>query len=407
MKLTTKNNGNTQLNKSIRNFKHQLSFIFLSTGALLTAFLLSYCSKPKSVNNNFEAVDTLVKKEAFQKEIDGKKVDLFVLQNDSGMVVKITNYGARIVSILVPDKNGKYDDITLGYPTIDGYLTDSMYLGCVVGRYANRIGKAQFKLDGKLYKLAANDHGNSLHGGNKGFSARVWDAVQQGDTLTLTYTSPDMEEGYPGNLTVKVQYILTNDNEIIMNYEATTDKKTVVNLTNHAYYNLHGEGNGTILDHFLEIFANQTTEIDSLLIPTGKLVDVKDTPFDFNTPHTIGERINTDNEQIKFGKGYDHNWVLNKKEGEFALAVRLTDTISGRILELYTTEPGVQVYSGNFMNGSVKGKSGKPYEYRTAIAMEPQHFPDSPNKPNFPSTILNPGEKYTQTSIVKIRIQKQ
>jgi len=331
-------------------------------------------------------------------------VNLYTLKNDSGMVVKITNFGARIVSMLVPDKNGKYDDITLGFSSIDGYLNDDMYLGCVVGGYANRIGKATFKLDGKTYSLYANDHGNTLHGGLKGFDKKVWDATQQGDTLTLTYTSPDGEEGYPGTLKVTVQYILTNNNELIMKYEATTDKKTIVNLTNHAYYNLHGEGNGDILDHYLEIFASQTTPVGSLLIPTGALADVTNTPFDFRKPHKIGERINDDNDQLKKGKGYDHNWVLDKKENELSLAVRLTDSISGRILELYTTEPGIQVYSGNFMNGKVVGKSGKPYNHRGAIAMEPQHFPDSPNKPNFPSVVLEPGKTYTQTSIVKIGI---
>ncbi|HPO64853.1 MAG TPA: aldose epimerase family protein [Bacteroidales bacterium] len=374
--------------------------------AVLATLLVAACSTKKQENNQFEAVDTLVKASAFQREIDGKQVNLYTLTNDSGMVVKITNYGARIVSMLVPDKNDKYDDITLGYNSIDGYLNDNMYLGCVVGRYANRIGKATFKLDGKTYKLYANDNGNSLHGGLKGFDKKVWDATQQGDTLTLTYTSPDGEEGYPGTLKVTVQYILTNNNELIMKYEATTDKKTVLNLTNHAYYNLHGEGNGDILDHYLEIFASQTTAVDSLLIPTGELADVTNTPFDFRKPHKIGERINEDNEQLKNGKGYDHNWVLDKKDNELALAVRLTDSISGRVLELYTTEPGIQVYSGNFMNGKVVGKSGKPYNYRGAIAMEPQHFPDSPNKPNFPSVVLEPGKTYTQTSIVKIGIVK-
>lgn len=376
----------------------------LFVNAVLATLVLAACSSKKQENNNFEAVDTLVKASAFQREIDGKQVNLYTLKNDSGMVVKITNFGARIVSMLVPDKNGKYDDITLGFSSIDGYLNDDMYLGCVVGRYANRIGKATFKLDGKIYSLYANDHGNTLHGGLKGFDKKVWDATQQGDTLTLTYISPDGEEGYPGTLKVTVQYMLTNDNELIMKYEATTDKKTIVNLTNHAYYNLHGEGNSDILDHYLEIFASHTTPVDSLLIPTGVLADVTNTPFDFRKPHKIGERINEANDQLKNGKGYDHNWVLDKKENELSLAVRLTDSISGRVLELYTTEPGIQVYSGNFMNGKVVGKSGKPYNYRGAIAMEPQHFPDSPNKPNFPSVVLEPGKTYTQTSIVKIGI---
>ncbi len=372
--------------------------------AVLASILLVACTSQKETDNNFVAVDTLVKVSAFEKNIDGKEVKLFTLKNDSGMVVKITNYGARIVSMLFPDKNGKYDDITLGYATIEDYLKDNMYLGCVVGRYANRIGKATFKLDGKTYNLFANDNGNSLHGGEKGFDKKVWDAVQNEDTLTLTYTSPDGEEGYPGNLQVTLQYILTNSNELIMKYEAVTDKKTIVNLTNHAYYNLHGEGTGDILDHDLEIFASKTTPVDSLLIPTGELTDVANTPFDFLKPTKIGKRINEPNEQLKNGRGYDHNWVLDKNDNELSPAVRLTDSISGRILELYTTEPGVQVYTGNFMNGQVIGKSGKSYNYRAAIAMEPQHFPDSPNKPHFPSVVLEPGKKYTQTSIVKLKL---
>lgn len=371
------------------------------------SIVIASCSQKQLQDNNFEALDTLVKASAFEKELDGKKVSLFTLRNDSGIIVKITNYGARIVSILVPDKNGRYEDITLGYRTLDEYLTDNMYLGCIVGRYANRIGKAQFKLDNKVYKLAANDNGNSLHGGSKGFDKQVWDASQNNDTLTLTYTSPDMEEGYPGNLTVIVKYILNNNNELIIQYEATTDKKTIINLTNHAYFNLHGEGNADILDHTLEIFANHITPVDSLLIPTGEIVTVKNTPFDFTIPHKIGARINDENTQIKYGRGYDHNWVLDKPTlDELTLAVRVTDSISGRILELYTTEPGVQFYSGNFMNGSRNGKKGKPYNYRSGLAIEPQHFPDSPNKPNFPNVVLNPGEKYTQTSLFKFTILK-
>jgi aldose 1-epimerase len=373
----------------------------------IAALIFVSCNQSKQVTSNgFEAVDTLVKQASFQKEIDGKKVDLFTLKNDSGMVVKVTNYGAHIVSIIVPDKNGIYADVSLGYSSIEGYLNDNMFLGAAIGRYANRIAGAKFKLDGKEFTLAANDNGNTLHGGNKGFDKVVWDAVQIGDTLTLTYVSPDMEEGYPGTLTVKLNYILTNDNEIKMEYLATTDKNTVVNLTNHAYYNLQGEGASDILGHKLEIFANQTTPVVKGLIPTGKLADVAGTPFDFNTPHTIGERINNDNEQLKLGGGYDHNWILNKKDNELSLAIRLSDTISGRVLELYTTEPGIQVYSGNFMDGSRKGKSGKTHNYRTGIAMEPQHFPDSPNHPEFPNVILKPGDTYKQTSIVKFLVKK-
>lgn len=372
----------------------------------IAAVAFTACNQASKTDDGFLAVDTLAQQKNFQAEIDGKKTDLFTLKNDSGMVVKVTNYGARIVSVLVKDKNGKYDDVNLGYASVAEYQKDGMFLGAAIGRYGNRIGKATFKLDGKEYKLAANDHGNTLHGGVKGYDKVVWDAVQNGDTLTLSYTSPDMEEGYPGTLNVKLQYILTNNNEIVMNYEATTDKSTVVNLTNHAYYNLSGEGNGDILGNLLQVNAAQTTEVDTLLIPTGKLSDVAGTPFDFNTTTAIGARIGEDNQQLKCGGGYDHNWVLTKKEGELSLAISLTDTVSGRRLEIFTTEPAIQIYVGNFMKGIVKGKTGKTLNYRSAIAMEPQHFPDSPNKANFPSTVLKPGETYKQTSIVKFSVVK-
>jgi len=373
---------------------------------LLSVFFFTACKNNHVFDNNFAAVDTLVKPENFQKTIDGKEVKLYTLKNDSGLVVKITNYGARIVSILAPDKNGKYADIVLGYASIDDYLKDNMFLGCAVGRYANRIGDAKFKINNKEYHLAPNDNGNTLHGGIKGFDKKVWDAIQHGDTLELTYVSADMEEGFPGNLTTKVWYIITNNNELVIKYEATTDKTTILNLTNHSYFNLQGEGSNTILDHYLQIMASQTSEVNNELIPTGKIIPVDNTPFDFRSPHLIGERINADNEQLINGKGYDHNWILDKQNSDLTLAIRLSDSISGRVLELYTTEPGIQVYTGNFMDGSVKGKSGKPYKYRAAIAMEPQHFPDSPNHSNFPSTLLNPEEKYTQTSIFKVLINK-
>lgn len=380
------------------------NYLLLLCSSLL---LFSSCKLAETpLDNGFISVDTLVKPENFQKEIDGKMVDLYTLKNDSGLVVKFTNFGARIVSVLMPDKNGKYADITLGYPSIDEYTKDDMYLGITVGRYANRIAKGTFSIDGKEYHVPINNGKNSLHGGLKGFHFLVWDAKQSKDTLTFILNNPDMAEGYPGNLKVKLSYIITNSNELKMEYEATSDKKTVINLTNHAYYNLHGEGEGDILDHFVEIFANQTTPVDDGLIPSGKLAEVVGTPFDFNLPVEIGKRINEENEQLKFGNGYDHNWVLSKKPGEIGLAVRLYDTISGRVVEFYTTEPGVQFYSGNFMTGKVKGKSGKPYNYRSAVAFEPQHFPDSPNHPNFPSTLLSPGEVYKQTSIVKFLIRK-
>ncbi len=374
---------------------------------LSLSLVLIACNRQSLTNDNgLLALDTLAKQSSFQREIDGKKVDLYCLKNDSGLIVKITNYGAKIVSVLLPDKHGKYGDICLGYPNLEGYFTDSMYLGTSVGRYANRIAKGKFKLDGKEYSLALNNGVNTLHGGFKGFDKVVWDAVQNGDTISLSYVSADMEEGYPGKVTVHLKYILTNANELKMEYEATTDKKTIINLTNHAYYNLHGEGNGDILDHKLEILASATTPVDINLIPTGKIEPVKGTPFDFLVPEQIGKRINDDNQQLKNGKGYDHNWVLDKKDGELALAIVLTDTCSGRVIELSTTEPGIQFYSGNFMKGTTNGKSGKPHAYRTGVAFEPQHFPDSPNRPNFPKVELKPGETYKQLSIVRFTVKK-
>ncbi len=351
---------------------------------------------------NFTALDTLVKKSSFEKIVDGKKVDLYTLKNEGGVTVKITNFGGCIVQVLTKDRQGKYADITLGYSSLEGYQNDKMFLGATVGRYANRIAKGMFRLDGKTYKLALNDGKNTLHGGLKGFNKVVWNAVQDGNKLTLTYISPDMEEGYPGELHTTVTYTLTPLDELLIDFKATTSKKTIVNLTNHAYYNLAGEGSGSILGHELQIFGDKITPVDETLIPTGKFMDVENTPFDFRVPKAIGKDINdTLNQQIKFGKGFDHNWVLNKQQDSLRLAARLTEPVSGRVMELWTTQPGLQFYSGNFMNGTVIGKSGKPYAYRNALALEPQHFPDSPNQPAFPTVVLNPGETYHQQILLK------
>jgi aldose 1-epimerase len=379
--------------------------ILLITAA--AAIILSSCkqAEKKAEDNGFAGLDSLVKKENFQKEIDGKKTDLFTLKNDSGMVVKITNYGGRIVSVLVKGKDGKYADVALGFSNIDKYLADKTYCGAIAGRYANRIAKAKFKIDGKEYKLAVNNGQNSLHGGIKGFDKMVWDAVQNGDTLSLKYVSADMEEGFPGKVDVELNYILTNANELKLEISATTDKKTIINLAGHAYFNLEGEGNGDILDQFLEIFGDKTTPVDTALIPTGKFADIKGTPFDFTTSYTIGKRINEENEQLKFGNGYDHNWVLTNQTGQLALAARVTDTISGRIMEISTTEPGIQFYSGNFLGG-VTGKSGKEYNKRFGLALEPQHYPNSPNQPNFPSVILEPKKIYKTTNVYKFLVKK-
>lgn len=370
-------------------------------------FMFISCKQGKQkADNGFASLDTLVKGENFQKTIDGKQAGLYTLKNDSGMVVKITNYGAHIVSVLVPDKNGNYADVLLGYSGIDGYLKDSSYSGAIVGRYANRIAKGKFKLDGKEYTLPLNNGPNSLHGGIKGFDKVVWNATQNGDSLLLSYISQDKEEGYPGKVEAKVLYILTKDNELKIEFEATTDKPTVINLSTHGYFNLKGEGNGDILDQELEIFADSITSVDETMIPTGKIESVKGTPFDFTSPYIIGQRINDKNEQLKFGSGYDHNWVLNNKTGELALGVRLRDPKSGRVMEVYTTEPGVQFYSTNFLMGFHTGKSGKPLKYRNGAAFEPQHYPDSPNHDNFPSTIVRPGKTYKSETIYKFTIRK-
>jgi aldose 1-epimerase len=382
---------------------------------LLTACMLVVACTPKKGNTaganvdstNYAAVDTLAQASAFHQTVDGKQVDLYTLKNENGITVKITNFGACIVQVLTKDKSGKYDDITLGYNTLKGYQADNMFLGATVGRYANRIAKASFKLDGKSYKLAVNNGVNALHGGIRGFNKVVWDAVQTGNSLTLKYSSADMEEGYPGKLDVTLIYTLTDKNELQIDFSAVTDKKTVINLTNHAYYNLKGEGSGDILGHTLQINADKITPVDNSLIPTGKLMDVANTPFDFRAAKLIGKGINDSlNEQIRFGKGFDHNWMLNKKADSLSLAACLSETTTGRSIEVWTTDPAIQFYSGNFMNGTVKGKRGNPYNFRNAVAMEPQHYPDSPNHPEFPSVVLNPGKKYHHLIVLKFGTNK-
>ena len=328
------------------------------------------------------------------------------------MVVKATNYGAIITEITVPDRDGNMADITLGYNDISGYTNavDKPYFGAVVGRYGNRIAKGKFTLDGTEYTLAINNYPNSLHGGLIGFDKVIWDAEIVGDNeVRFTYLAKDKEEGYPGNLNVSVTYTLTDDNEIVVDYEATTDKATPVNLTQHAYFNLKGEGEGTILDHELMINADRYTPVDNTLIPTGELVPVDGTPFDFREAKNIGKDIGQTNEQLQFGGGYDHNWVLNgnKDDDELDLAARLYEPTTGRVLEVYTTEPGIQFYCGGFLKGQLKGKSGKPYVYQGGLVLETQHFPDSPNQPSFPTTILKPGETLQSQTVFKFSVDKQ
>lgn len=378
------------------------SSLLLLLPALLLLFFVS-CGQKKQSDGKENLF--IPKAENFDTTIDGKKVQLYSLKNKNGLELWVTNFGLRVVSLITPDKNGQFADIVLGYKTIDEYINDNSFFGGVVGRFGNRLDLGKFTIDNQNFQVTINDGINSLHGGKRGFDKVVWDAVPAVNSITFTYVSPDMEEGYPGALTAVVKYTLTDDNEFKIEYEATTDKPTIVNLTQHSYFNLRGEGYSTILDHNLEINADKFTPVDSTLIPTGELMPVDSTPFDFRIPKLIGLQINdTQNEQLKFGGGYDHNWVLRKDSTELSFAVRLTDTTSGRVLEVYTTEPGLQFYSGNFLNGKIVGKSGKPYQYRSAIVLETQHFPDSPNQTNFPNTILKPGEKYTQTCIYKFSI---
>jgi aldose 1-epimerase len=350
-----------------------------------------------------------VKQEPFGTTPDGQKVDLYTLTNANGMQIKIMNYGAAITSVIVPDRNGKFEDIVPGYDNFDGYLKANPYFGGIVGRFGNRIAKGKFTLDGIEYTLAANNNGNHLHGGNIGFDKVVWNArpFKTGNSVgvKLDYLSKDGEEGYPGNLNVTVTYTLTNNRELKIDYTATTDKATPVNLTQHGYWNLAGAGNGDILSHVMMINADRFTPTDATSIPTGQLAPVKDTPMDFTKPTAIGFRINEVDEQLNYGKGYDHNWVLNKTDNAMTLACRVSEPTNGRVMEIYTSEPGLQFYSGNFLDGTIKGKYGKVYNYRDAIVLETQHFPDSPNHPNFPSTILRPGEKYDTHTIYRFSVE--
>jgi aldose 1-epimerase len=347
-----------------------------------------------------------IEKQAFGQTGDGTAVDLYTLKNANGAEVKITTYGGIVISLKVPDRNGKFDDVVLGYDNLDGYLKNNgPYMGALIGRYANRIAKGTFKLNGVEYHLAVNNGPNHLHGGIKGFDKVVWTGkplrVANGAALKLTYLSKDGEESYPGNLSATVIYTLTDANELRIDYAATTDKRTIVNLTSHSYFNLAGQGNGDILKHQLSINANRFTPTDAGSIPTGELRAVRGTPFDFTRTAEIGARIDQDDPQLKFGSGYDHNFVLNKAGKRLTLAARAYEPTSGRVLQVYTTEPGVQLYAGNFLDGSITGKDGKVYKRNYGFALEAQHFPDSPNQPKFPSVVLGPGQRYTQTTIYK------
>ena len=338
------------------------------------------------------------KKQSFGKTPDGKQVDLYVLTNINGIKAEITNFGATLVSLQVPDRDGKVADIVLGFDTLDGYLGEHPYFGSTVGRYANRIGNAEFKLDGKVYKLAANNGENHLHGGIEGFNKKVWrlediGVTDDGAMVKMSYISEDGEEGYPGNLACSVTYTLTKNDELKISYEAETDKTTIVNLTNHSYYNLAGQGSGDILGHELMLNADKYTPVDEGLIPTGEIRSVEGTPMDFTEPMAIGSRIE------KVEGGYDHNYVQNSGGGTLSLAAKVHEPTSGRVMEIHTDQPGVQFYTGNFLDGSITGKDGKVYKKHYGFCLETQHFPDSPNKPDFPSVVLKPGQKYTTQTI--------
>ena len=344
-----------------------------------------------------------MKKEDFITVLNGKPVGLYKLSNKNGVTVEITNFGGKIVTINVPDRDGNFKDVVLGFDTIDEYINGNPYFGALIGRSANRISKARFVLDGKEYQLARNVGENHLHGGIKGFNDVVWDADfdEKDQVLELSYLSRDGEENYPGNLSVKATFSLTDENELEISYHAETDQTTIVNLTHHSFFNLAGEGNGDILDHQVMINADAFTPVNEDVIPTGEIRDVTGTPMDLREFTPIRKDIDADDEQIKLGSGFDHNWVINKDEGVMALAAAALEPKSGRYMEVWTDQPGVQLYAGNFLDGSDIGKGGKAYERRTAFCFETQHFPDAPNHKNFPSTVLKPGEVYNYTCTYK------
>jgi aldose 1-epimerase len=353
----------------------------------------------------------IINEDAFKGTYKGKPTALYTLKNKNGMVAQITNFGAKIVSIYVPDGNGSFADIVLGYASIEGYIKGNPYFGAICGRYANRIANGKFEIDGITFQLPVNNGPNSLHGGPEGFNNQVFDAkgvisIPNGEQVEMVYISKDGEMGYPGTLTLKVTYSVTNSNELRLDYEATTDKATHVNICSHSFFNLAGEGNGDILKHELTIIADKFTPVNDVLIPTGELKAVEGTPMDFRKPEIIGKRIDENFDQLAYGKGYDHNWVINrKKPGVLTLAAICYDPKSNRMMEVHTTQPGIQLYTGNWLDGSDKGKGGKSYGMRSALSLETQNYPDSPNKPGFPSTLLRPGEVYKHTCLHKFSVK--
>jgi aldose 1-epimerase len=386
---------------------HRDPFLAVVTGIVGAVILAP--GVPLTTVQGADASKTVIERKVWGQAQDGRPVHLFTLKSGSGMVMRITNYGCIIVSLTAPDRNGRFGDVVLGYDDLGSYMADSPYFGAVVGRYGNRIAAGKFTLDGKVYTLATNNEPAGipchLHGGKNGYDKVLWDATgiieDNAVGVKLHYVSKDGEEGYPGRLDIVVHYRLTAENELRIDYEATTDKPTPVNPTHHGYFNLAGHDSGTILDHELMIAADHITPVDPGLIPTGELMPVEGSPFDFRTATAIGKRINNRHEQLKFGLGYDHNFVLSRWDGKLRLAARVYEPKSGRVMEILTTEPGLQFYSGNFLDGSNVGKGGHAYQHRTGFCLEGQHFPDSPNQPQFPSCILRPGEVYRQTKVYR------
>ena len=389
------------------------------SGSILVLLMLVCLNCRNNPGGNMEektagmAADTTlsgIRHADFKDTIDGKETTLYVLTNAKGTEAVFTNYGQRLISLMVPDREGNYADIVLGFDSLAPYTRGrGGFFGAVVGRYGNRIGNASFELDGTSYQLAKNNGDNHLHGGETGFESVVWDVDSMANNyISFHRVSPDMEEGYPGNLDVHVAYSLTDSNELVIDYRATTDKKTHVNLTNHSYFNLKGAGEGDVTSHIMQINADSITPVDSELIPTGELKAVEGTPFDFRKPKAIDRDINAGSDQLEYGRGYDHNFVLNdspKNEEGLIFAARVREPESGRVMEVYTSEPGVQFYGGNFLNGEAIGKKGRAYPFRGAFCLETQHFPDSPNKPGFPSTVLEPGEEYQTTTVYAFGVE--
>ena len=371
-------------------------------------FLLTITAMMSNSTAETNKSNATITKSAFGKMPDGSEVSAYLLKNSSGIEMNVINYGGIITSLKTPDRNGKSEDIVLGYDYLAGYLKSSPYFGAIIGRYGNRIAKGRFELDGNVYELAINNIGNHLHGGITGFDKVLWDVTtiedDRGVGLKLTYTSKDMEEGYPGKLDVEVTYFLSNDNALQFDYKATTNKKTIVNLTQHSYFNLTGMKDD-ILGHELTLNALFYLPVDNTLIPTGDLEDVNGTPFDFRESKVIGKDIHAENQQLEYGGGFDHCWVLSE-ETDLHFAASLFEPNSGRRLDVFTTEPGIQFYTGNFLDGSITGKNGIKYEKRTGLCLETQHFPDSPNIPDFPSVVLNPGEEYRSTTIIRFLTDK-